>query len=71
MAELISTHRLKGTDETRTVIADRLFRFYDGCAASRRPELKGLATTIETWWPEITTLIQTRLSDTRPRICRS
>jgi transposase len=37
----------------RTVIADRLFRFYDRCSASGLPELERLATTIETWWPEI------------------
>ncbi|MFI7638784.1 hypothetical protein [Nonomuraea sp. NPDC049400] len=32
----------------RSIIADRLFRFYDRCATSGLPELERLATTIET-----------------------
>ncbi|HEY0688569.1 MAG TPA: hypothetical protein VGD71_05955, partial [Kribbella sp.] len=43
---------LARTHPDRTVIADRLFRFYDRCAASGLRELERLATTIETWWPE-------------------
>ncbi|MFI7425288.1 transposase [Nonomuraea sp. NPDC049684] len=43
----------------RTVIADRLFRFYDRYAASGLPELQRLATTIDTWWPEILAFIRT------------
>ncbi|MGW5163353.1 ISL3 family transposase, partial [Nonomuraea wenchangensis] len=47
----------------RTVIADRLFRFYDRCAASGLPELERLATTIETWWPEILAFLRTGITN--------
>ncbi|MBT2229417.1 ISL3 family transposase [Nonomuraea sp. NEAU-A123] len=54
---------LARTHPDRTVIADRLFRFYDRCAASGLPELERLATTIDTWWPEILTFIQTGITN--------
>ncbi|MGN9841775.1 transposase [Nonomuraea sp. H19] len=41
----------------------RLFRFYDRCAASDLPELERLATTIETWWPEILAFIRTGITN--------
>jgi transposase len=47
----------------RSVIADRLFRFYDRCAASSLPQLERLATTIETWRPEILAFLQTGITN--------
>jgi transposase len=44
---------LTHTDPDRTTIAHRLFRFYESCADSGLPELERLATTVQTWWPEI------------------
>jgi transposase len=51
------------TRPDRTLIADRLFRFYDRCAASGLAELERLATTVETWWPEILAFIQTGITN--------
>ena len=45
------------------MVADRLFRFYDRCAASGLPEPERLAATIETWWPEIPAFIQTGITN--------
>lgn len=45
------------------MIAERLFRFYDRCAASGLPELERQATTIETWWPEILAFLQTGITN--------
>jgi transposase len=61
--DLLDLLALARTHPDRTVIADRLFRFYDRCAASGLPELERLATTIETWWPEILAFIQTGITN--------
>ncbi|WP_218002010.1 transposase [Microtetraspora malaysiensis] len=57
------TCSLARTHPARAVIADRLFRFYDGCAASGQPELERLASTVEAWWPEILAFIQTGITN--------
>jgi len=44
---------LAGTNPDREVISHRLYTFYDQAAASRAPEVRRLAATIETWWPAI------------------
>ena len=36
----------------RTIITDRLFRFYDGFAASGLPEAERLASMVNTLWPK-------------------
>lgn len=54
---------LARTPPDRHVIADRLFRFYDRCAASDLPELERLATTVQTWWPEIRAFIRTGITN--------
>jgi transposase len=61
--DLLDLLALARTHPDRTVIADRLFRFYDRCAASGLPELERLATTVETWWPEILTFIRTGITN--------
>ncbi|MBT0774128.1 ISL3 family transposase [Kineosporia sp. J2-2] len=47
----------------RTLIGQRLRRFYTWCADAGIPELTRLATTINTWWPHIETAITTGLSN--------
>ena len=44
-------------------IAHRLFRFYDWCARADIPEVTTLATTVETWWPEILGFLQTGITN--------
>ncbi len=47
----------------RTMVAHRLFRFYDRCAASGIDELERLARTVETWWPHIAAFIWTGITN--------
>ena len=61
--DLLDVLALARAHPDRTVIADRLFRFYDRCAASGLPELERLAGTIEAWWPEILAFIRTGITN--------
>ncbi|WP_219539950.1 ISL3 family transposase [Nonomuraea guangzhouensis] len=61
--DLLDLLALARTHPDRSVIAHRLFRFYDRCATSGLPELHRLATTIETWWPEILAFLQTGITN--------
>jgi transposase len=40
-----------------------LHRFYTRCAASDLPELHWLATTIQTWWPDILATLTTGITN--------
>ncbi len=42
-----------------------MYTFYDQAAASRAPEVRRLAATIETWWPAIEAGIVTGYSNAR------
>jgi transposase len=55
----------------RTTIAHRLFRFYESCAASGLPELERLATTVQTWWPEIEAAIVSGVSNAGSRAIKT
>jgi transposase len=44
---------LMHTRPARTRISHLLFRFYAACADANLPELERIATTVQTWWPEI------------------
>ncbi|MEV0169333.1 ISL3 family transposase [Nonomuraea fuscirosea] len=61
--DLLDLLALARTHPDRTVIAERLFRCYDRCAASGLPELERLATTVETWWPEILAFLRTGITN--------
>ncbi|MFC4059655.1 ISL3 family transposase [Planomonospora corallina] len=61
--DLLDVLALARTHPDRHVIAERLFRFYDRCAASGLPELERLATTVQTWWPEICAFIRTGITN--------
>ncbi|TQS02560.1 transposase, partial [Microbispora hainanensis] len=61
--DLLDLLALARTHPDRSVVAGRLFRFYDRCAASGLPELERLASTVETWWPEILAFIHTGITN--------
>lgn len=46
-------------------IRARLERFYQCAADANVPELTRLATTIETWWPEVLAFLQLRVTNAR------
>jgi transposase len=51
------------TSPNRDTIARLLHRFYQRCADSGLPELARLATTIETWWPQILAFLHTGITN--------
>jgi transposase len=63
--ELRTLLALARTAPSRDQIAAQLYTFYDWCAASNVDELHTLAGTVETWWPEIETFIDTGITNAR------
>nr|WP_274534613.1 transposase [Micromonospora sp. CB01531] len=51
------------TQPNREHVHQLLHRFYARCAASDLPELHRLATTIETWWPQILAFLTTGITN--------
>jgi transposase len=49
--------------KVREQVRDLLYRFYRRCADAGRPELQRLATTVETWWPEILAFLHTGITN--------
>ncbi|MFF3784241.1 transposase [Streptomyces sp. NPDC001933] len=47
----------------REQVRDLLCRFYRRCADADLPELQRLATTVETWWPEILAFLHTGITN--------
>jgi hypothetical protein len=45
----------------REQVCDLLYRFYQRCADAGLPELARLATTVETWWPQILAFLRRTL----------
>lgn len=60
LLDLLATAR---TNPNREHIAALLYRFYHRCAEAGLPELERLATTVQTWWPEILTFIRTGITN--------
>ncbi|SCG66631.1 transposase, partial [Micromonospora halophytica] len=58
--DLLATAR---TQPDREQIHRLLHRFYARCAATDLPELHRLATTIETWWPQIQAFLTTGITN--------
>ena len=56
---------LAGTRPGRSVISQRLYRFYTWCADAGVPELERLATTIDTWWPAIEAFLHTKITNAK------
>lgn len=46
----------------------RLHQFLAWCIDSQIPELLTLATTVDTWWPEINAFVQTGITTPAPRV---
>lgn len=61
--DLLDLLALARTHSARETIARLLHRFYARCAASDLLELRRLATTIETWWPEILAFLHTGITN--------
>ncbi len=60
LLDLLATAR---THPNREHLHRLLRRFYTRCAASDLPELHRLATTIETWWPQILAFLITGITN--------
>lgn len=60
LLDLLATAR---THPDRERIHQLLRRFYTHCAATELPELHRLATTIETWWPQIHAFLTTGITN--------
>ena len=60
LLDLLATAR---THPDREQVRDLLHRFYRRCADADLPELERLATTVETWWPEILTFLHTGITN--------
>ncbi|MBX7551746.1 transposase [Streptomyces sp. NPDC004232] len=54
---------LHGTNPTRQQIGQLLTQFYESAAASGLPEVERLATTVNTWWPQILSGITTGITN--------
>jgi len=61
--DLLDLLALARTRPDRETIARLLHRFYARCAATNLLELHRLATTIETWWPEILAFLHTGITN--------
>lgn len=60
LLDLLATAR---THPDRERVRDLLYRFYRRCADAGLPELERLATTVETWWPEILAFLHTGITN--------
>uniref|UniRef100_UPI0029C9B07D ISL3 family transposase n=1 Tax=Micromonospora sp. RTP1Z1 TaxID=2994043 RepID=UPI0029C9B07D len=61
--DLLDLLALARTHPTREHVAQLLHRFYQRCADSNLPELTRLATTVQTWWPQILAFIRTGITN--------
>nr|WP_269058937.1 transposase [Catellatospora paridis] len=60
LLDLLATAR---THPDREDVADLLYRFYRRCTDAGLPELERLATTVQTWWPQILAFIRTGITN--------
>ncbi|AYF26725.1 ISL3 family transposase [Micromonospora tulbaghiae] len=60
LLDLLATAR---THPDREHVHHLLHRFYTRCAATELPELHRLATTIDTWWPQIHAFLTTGITN--------
>jgi transposase len=60
LLDLLATAR---TQPDRETVVRLLHRFYTRCANSDLLELHRLATTIQTWWPEILAFLHTGITN--------
>jgi transposase len=60
LLDLLATAR---THPNRELVSALLYQFYRRCADAGLPELERLATTVQTWWPEILTFLHTGITN--------
>ncbi|MEH1016866.1 ISL3 family transposase [Micromonospora sp. CPCC 206060] len=61
--DLLDLLAVARTHPDRETVNRLLHRFYTRCAATDLPELHRLATTIETWWPQILAFLYTGITN--------
>ncbi len=61
--DLLDLLALARTEPDRERVAALLYRFYRRCANADLPELARLATTVQTWWPQILAFIRTGITN--------
>jgi hypothetical protein len=61
--DLLDLLALARTQPDREQIARLLYRFSHRCAESGLPELDRLASTVQTWWPEILAFLHTGITN--------
>ncbi|SCL36562.1 Transposase [Micromonospora rhizosphaerae] len=61
--DLLDLLAIARTNRNRAEISKLLGRFYQRCATSDLSEIHRLATTTETWWPQILAFIQTGITN--------
>jgi transposase len=61
--DLLDLLALARTHPNREHVARLLHRFYQRCADSSLPELARLATTVQTWWPQILAFLHTGVTN--------
>jgi transposase len=61
--DLLDLLALARTQPDRETIRDLLHRFYQRCADADLPELHRLATTVQTWWPQILAFLHTGITN--------
>jgi transposase len=61
--DLLDLLALARTHPDRRDVFDLLYQFYQRCGESGLPELERLATTVQTWWPEILAFLQTGITN--------
>jgi transposase len=61
--DLLDLLALARTHPNREQVCDLLYRFYQRCADAGLPELARLATTVETWWPQILAFLRTGITN--------
>jgi transposase len=61
--DLLDLLALARTHPDRETVRDLLYRFYQHCADADLPELERLATTVQTWWPEILAFLHTGITN--------
>ena len=63
VSDLLDLLALARTNPDREQVAGLLYQFYYRCAVSGLAELERLATTVQTWWPEILTFLHTGITN--------
>lgn len=61
--DLLDLLALARTNPDRRQITRLLYRFYTRCADADVPELERLATTVQTWWPQILAFLHTGITN--------